>query len=101
MTDDVLLHPGQRATRPRDATTGRSAAEPGGGAFEATRREADTGVLRRSTTVVVDDPATAAEHPRPFGSALRTGLPTALVGLGDVPTGRAVAVARAAKRQSR
>ncbi|WP_020123865.1 hypothetical protein [Streptomyces canus] len=63
----------------------------GGGAFEAGRREADTGVLRRSARVVVDDPATAAEHAGPVGGALRTGLPTGLVGLGDVPTGRAVA----------
>ncbi|MEU0945774.1 hypothetical protein ABZ379_23825 [Streptomyces canus] len=156
MTDDVLFLSGQRLTRLRDATTGRSAAVPdstglaglgtgtgtqpltrgrgtarvreapgdteeavagaclsaartpsttpvvrgtppmpgctvvGGGAFEASRREVETGVLRRSASVVVDDPATVAE-PGPVGGAFRTGLPTGLVGLGDVPTGRAVA----------
>jgi hypothetical protein len=63
----------------------------GGGAFEVTRREAETGVLRRSATVVVGDPATAAEDAGPVGGALRTGLPTGLVRPGDVPTGRAVA----------
>jgi alanine dehydrogenase len=61
------------------------------GSFEPTRREVDTDVLRRSATVVVDDPATAAEHAGPVVDALRTGLLTGLVGLGDVLTGRAVA----------
>lgn len=61
------------------------------GSFEPTRREVDTDVLRRSATVVVDDPATAAEHAGPVVDALRTGLLTELVGLGDVLTGRAVA----------
>jgi ornithine cyclodeaminase len=54
----------------------------------------DTDVLRRavlSGAVVVDDPATAAEHAGPVVDALRTGLLTDLVGLGDVLTGRAVA----------
>ncbi|MFF7647257.1 hypothetical protein [Streptomyces canus] len=62
-----------RGTRPASGCAG-----VGGGAFAATRREADTG---------------------PGGSAPRTGLPTGLVGLGDVPTGRAVA--RAAEGESR
>ncbi|MGX1478775.1 UNVERIFIED_CONTAM: alanine dehydrogenase [Streptomyces canus] len=64
------------------------------GSFEPTRREVDTDVLRRavhSGAVVVDDPATAAEHAGPVVDALRTGLLTGLVGLGDVLTGRAVA----------
>ncbi|EDY61152.2 ornithine cyclodeaminase family protein, partial [Streptomyces sp. SID5470] len=54
----------------------------GGGAFEATRREADTGVLRRSAAVVVNDPATAAEHAGSVGGVLRKWTETGLVGLG-------------------
>ncbi|MDH6515337.1 alanine dehydrogenase [Streptomyces sp. SAI-135] len=64
------------------------------GSFEPTRREVDAEVLRRavlSGAVVVDDPATAAEHAGPVVDALRTGLLTDLVGLGDVLTGRAAA----------
>ncbi|MDH6606180.1 alanine dehydrogenase [Streptomyces sp. SAI-208] len=64
------------------------------GSFEPTRREVDAEVLRRavlSGAVVVDGPATAAEHAGPVVDALRTGLLTDLVGLGDVLTGRAAA----------
>ncbi|MFI0543846.1 ornithine cyclodeaminase family protein [Streptomyces sp. WSLK1-3] len=64
------------------------------GSFEPTRREVDPEVLRRavlSGAVVVDDPATAAEHAGPVVDALRTGLLTELVGLGAVLTGRATA----------
>ncbi|WP_406162158.1 hypothetical protein [Streptomyces canus] len=39
----------------------------------------------------MDDPVTAAEHAGPVVDALRTGLLTDLVGLGDVLTGRAMA----------
>ncbi|MFF1720341.1 hypothetical protein [Streptomyces sviceus] len=90
------LAQGREIARVREAPGGMEEAVPGcamvgGGALEATRREADTGALRRSATVLVDDPATAAEHAGPVGGAFRTGLPTGLVGLGDVSTGRAVA----------
>ncbi|MDQ0906341.1 alanine dehydrogenase [Streptomyces canus] len=64
------------------------------GSFEPTRREVDTDVLRRgvlSEAVAVDDPATAAEHAGPVVDALRAGLLTDPVGLGEVLTGRAVA----------
>ncbi|MFK4104566.1 ornithine cyclodeaminase family protein [Streptomyces sp. NPDC019531] len=61
------------------------------GSFEPTRREVDSDVLRRSAAVVVDDPATAAEHAGPIVEALATGEPTGLVALGDVLTGRATA----------
>ncbi|MFE2215981.1 hypothetical protein ACFW93_29070 [Streptomyces canus] len=63
--------------------------EPGSAKPRPPRR--DTDVLRRSAAVVVGDPATVAEHAEPVVNALRAGLPTELVGLGDVLTGRAVA----------
>lgn len=61
------------------------------GSFEPTRREVDAEVLRRSATVVVDDPATAAEHAGPVVAALASGEAPELVALGEVLTGRATA----------
>ncbi|UXY31099.1 ornithine cyclodeaminase family protein [Streptomyces sp. HUAS TT20] len=63
------------------------------GSFEPTRREVDTEVVRRAAAVVVDDPATAAEHAGPVVDALREGLlaPGDLVPLGEVLTGRRAA----------
>ncbi|MGW0337430.1 ornithine cyclodeaminase family protein [Streptomyces sp. NPDC003011] len=66
------------------------------GSFEPARREVDAEVLRRARhrgAVVVDDPATAAEHSGPLVDALREGLLTTqdLVPLGAVVTGRRTA----------
>ncbi|CAM5743330.1 Ornithine cyclodeaminase family protein OS=Streptomyces alboniger OX=132473 GN=CP975_29445 PE=4 SV=1 [Streptomyces alboniger] len=66
------------------------------GSFEPTRREVDAEVVRRALAggaVVVDDPATAAEHAGPVVDALREGLltPESLVPLGAVLTGRRTA----------
>lgn len=63
------------------------------GSFEPGRREVDAEVLRRaaqSGAVVVDDPATAADHAGPVVEALREGLLAQedLVGLGAVLTGQ-------------
>ncbi|MFF1447965.1 ornithine cyclodeaminase family protein [Streptomyces sp. NPDC058274] len=63
------------------------------GSFEPTRSEVDAEVLRRAAAVVVDDPATAAEHAGPVVDALREG-PLAfedLIPLGAVVTGRRAA----------
>jgi ornithine cyclodeaminase/alanine dehydrogenase-like protein (mu-crystallin family) len=66
------------------------------GSFEPTRREVDAEVVRRARdhgAVVVDDPATAAEHAGPVVDALREGLltPDDLISLGEVLTGRRTA----------
>ncbi|MCX5280141.1 ornithine cyclodeaminase family protein [Streptomyces sp. NBC_00198] len=60
------------------------------GSFEPGRSEVDAEVLRRAAAVVVDDPATAAEHAGPVVDALREGRLTVgdLVPLGAVLTGR-------------
>lgn len=60
------------------------------GSFEPGRREVDDDVLLRAASVVVDDPATAAEHAGPVVHALREGAldPEDLVGLGAVLTGQ-------------
>ncbi|NUP15266.1 MAG: ornithine cyclodeaminase family protein [Streptomyces sp.] len=60
------------------------------GSFEPGRREVDADVLLHAASVVVDDPATAAEHAGPVVDALREGLlaPEDLVGLGAVLTGQ-------------
>ncbi len=62
------------------------------GSFEPSRREVDAEVVRRARecgAVVVDDPATAAEHAGPVVKALREGLltPEDLIPLGGVLTG--------------
>lgn len=59
------------------------------GSFEPTRSEVDTEVVRRAAAVVVDDPATAAEHAGPVIEALARGLltPSGLIPLGAVLTG--------------
>jgi ornithine cyclodeaminase/alanine dehydrogenase-like protein (mu-crystallin family) len=59
------------------------------GSFEPTRSEVDAEVVRRAKAVVVDDPATAAEHAGPVVDALRDRLLARadLIGLGDVLTG--------------
>ncbi|WP_329232444.1 hypothetical protein [Streptomyces canus] len=103
MTDDVLFLSGPQVTAPGSGTqvlahvrdlksvrlrspTPRNrdrAAEAVGSAEEAVSgASVDTDVLRRSAAVVVDDPATVAEHAEPVVNALRTGLPADLVGLG-------------------
>ncbi|MER6122487.1 ornithine cyclodeaminase family protein [Streptomyces sp. NPDC001795] len=60
------------------------------GSFEPTRSEVDAEVVRRSATVVVDDPDTAREHSGPVVAALCDRLLAAddLVPLGGVLTGR-------------
>ncbi|MGW0653497.1 ornithine cyclodeaminase family protein [Streptomyces umbrinus] len=60
------------------------------GSFEPSRSEVDTEVVRRATSVVVDDPETAAEHAGPVVDALRAGTLTRqdLIPLGEVLTGR-------------
>ncbi|MFC8240710.1 ornithine cyclodeaminase family protein [Streptomyces chartreusis] len=60
------------------------------GSFEPGRREVDDDVLLRAASVVVDDPATAAEHAGPVVHVLREGAlaPEDLVGLGAVLTGQ-------------
>ncbi|MER5939318.1 ornithine cyclodeaminase family protein [Streptomyces sp. NPDC001928] len=60
------------------------------GSFEPGRREVDAQVLLRAASVVVDEPATAAEHAGPVVDALRAGVlaPEDLVGLGAVLTGQ-------------
>ncbi|MGW4384123.1 ornithine cyclodeaminase family protein [Kitasatospora sp. NPDC004531] len=60
------------------------------GSFEPGRREVDDRVLDRAAAVVVDDPATAAEHAGPVVRALRTGAlaASALLPLGGVLSGR-------------
>ncbi|MET7699378.1 ornithine cyclodeaminase family protein [Streptomyces sp. NPDC005485] len=60
------------------------------GSFEPTRSEVDAEVVRRAAAVVVDDPATAAEHAGPVVEALRAGRlsPEQLIPLGEVLTGR-------------
>ncbi|WP_432193692.1 ornithine cyclodeaminase family protein [Streptomyces sp. bgisy027] len=60
------------------------------GSFEPGRREVDDAVLLRAASVVVDDPATAAEHAGPVVHALREGVlaPEDLVALGAVLTGK-------------
>ncbi|TXS51986.1 ornithine cyclodeaminase family protein [Streptomyces sp. uw30] len=60
------------------------------GSFEPGRREVDAEVLLRAASVVVDEPATAAEHAGPVVDALRAGAlaPEDLVGLGAVLTGQ-------------
>lgn len=60
------------------------------GSFEPTRSEVDPETVRRSAAVVVDDPATAAEHAGPVVDALRGGLlaPEDLIPLGALLTGR-------------
>lgn len=60
------------------------------GSFEPGRSEVDAEVLRRAASVVVDDPATAAEHAGPVVDALREGRLSLddLVPLGGVLTGR-------------
>ena len=59
------------------------------GSFEPTRSEVDAEVVRRAKAVVVDDPATAAEHAGPVVDALRDRLLARadLIGLGHVLTG--------------
>ncbi|MFD4527740.1 ornithine cyclodeaminase family protein [Streptomyces sp. NPDC058470] len=59
------------------------------GSFEPSRSEVDAEVLRRAAAVVVDDPATAAEHAGPVVDALRHGrlAPGDLIPLGGVLTG--------------
>jgi len=63
------------------------------GSFEPTRAEVDAEVVRRAAAVVVDDPATAAEHAGPVVDALREDLLTVddLIPLGAVVTGRRTA----------
>ncbi|MGQ4387134.1 ornithine cyclodeaminase family protein [Streptomyces sp. SAS_270] len=63
------------------------------GSFEPTRSEVDAEVVRRAAAVVVDDPATAAEHAGPVVEALRAGRlsPEQLIPLGEVLTGRRTA----------
>jgi ornithine cyclodeaminase len=91
------------AADPPAAPDSTDLAVPGPGSFGPTRREVDAELLRRSATVVVDDPAAAAEHAGRVVDGFRTGLLTDLVGPGDVPTGRAAArvVVRAAKGERR
>ncbi|MFI6334007.1 ornithine cyclodeaminase family protein [Streptomyces sp. NPDC050535] len=59
------------------------------GSFEPGRSEVDAEVLRRAAAVVVDDPATAAEHAGPVVDALREGRLARrdLIPLGGVLTG--------------
>ncbi|MHA5047045.1 ornithine cyclodeaminase family protein [Streptomyces sp. SD15] len=60
------------------------------GSFEPTRSEVDAETVRRAAAVVVDDPATAAEHAGPVVDALRDGLLARedLIPLGAVLIGR-------------
>jgi hypothetical protein len=117
MTDDVLFLSGQRVTRPRDAdpaiaprSDGSGAAAKSGSGDPATGLPtshavavAVAGVCPVAARTPSTTPVVRGTRPAPGCTVAGGGAfgptRTGLVGLGDVPTGRAVV--RAAKRRSR